>query len=156
MPRNTWKGYSFSFNLGEIRNSISKYCWKFLTLFSVFWSRNLKHFARQINPTHQHSMTKYCQKLSNVFAGEIVWHCIVSFLTLLSYKWRRICFNSYGKSSSWETSNFQQYIFLTSRLLISASNDTGEKFCWTWYLCEGSTRSLSMMDKLLGKSQHGL
>ena len=126
MSRNTWEGYSFSFSLGEIRNSISKYCWKFLTLFSVFWSRNLKHFARQINPTHQHSMTKYCQKLSNVFAGEIVWHCIVSFLTLLSYKWRRICFNSYGKSSSWETSNFQQYIFLTSRLLISTSNVTAD------------------------------
>ena len=100
-------------------------------------------------------MTKYCQKLLNVFAGENVWHCIVSFLNLLSYKWRIICFKSYGKSSSWETSNFQKRIFLTSRLLISASNDAGENFYWTWYLCERSTRSLSVMDKLFPRSQHG-
>ena len=130
MSRNTSEGYSFTFNLGEIGNSVSKYCWKFLTLFSVFCSRNVKHFARQIIPTlnNLHSITKYCQKLLNVFAGETVWHCIVSFLTLLSYKWRRICFQSYGKSSSCETSNFQQ-IFLTSTLFISASSDIGENFC---------------------------
>ena len=58
-------------------------------------------------------------------------HCILSFLTLLSYNWRRIYLKSYGKSSLWETNNFQQYIFLTSKLFISASNDTGENFCWT-------------------------
>ena len=38
--------------------------------------------------------------------------------------------NPYGKSNSWEASNFQQYIFLTSKLLISPSNDTGEHFCF--------------------------
>ena len=112
MSRNTCKGYSFPFNLGEIRNLIWKYCWKFLTLFFVFWNRHFKHFSRQINPAHLHSETKYCQKLLNTFTGETAWRCIVSFLILLSYKWRRICFKSYGRSSSWENSNFQQYIFL--------------------------------------------
>ena len=93
--------------------------WKttFLTLFSVFWSRNFQYFATQINPTHLHSMTKYSQKLLNVFAGETVWHYIVSILTFLSYKWRRICFKSCGKNSPWETSYFQQYIFFLADYL---------------------------------------
>ena len=46
----------------------------------------------QINPTHLHSITKYCKRLLNVFAGETVWHCIVSFLTLPSASWlKRTC-----------------------------------------------------------------
>ena len=118
------------------RISISKYCWKFLTLFSVSWSRNFEHFARQINPTH----LSHCQKLLNVFEGETVWHCIVSILTFLSYTWQRIWFKSCGKSNPWETSNFQQYIFVPSRLFISASNNAGENLCWTWYLWERSTQ----------------
>ena len=55
---------------------------------SVFsWRKKICNFERQLNPTHLHSITKYCQQLLNVFVGKPVWHCIVSFLTLPSASW---------------------------------------------------------------------
>ena len=55
---------------------------------SVFsWRKNFYNFERQLNPTHLHSMTKYCQWLFNVFVSKPVWHCIVSFHTVRSSSW---------------------------------------------------------------------
>ena len=100
----------------------------------AFCFQELKHLAFcEANKSHTsaHSALKILSKLCLISLRVKLRHCIVSFLTLFSYKWRRIYFESYGKRSLWETSNFQQYIFLTSKLFTSASKDTGENFCWT-------------------------
>ena len=56
-------------------------------LFSVSWGRKFSNFVRQVNSTHLHSMTKYCQRLLNAFVGKPVSYCIVSFRTLPSASW---------------------------------------------------------------------
>ena len=129
-------------------------------VFSRFLEKKLLAFC-EANNSHKSALSeKTLPKVVKCLCGWNLWHSIVSFLTLLSHKWWRICFKHYGKSSSWEISNFQQYIFLTSRLLgTSASNKIGENFCWTWYfvrLTDNQERKIPMMDKLFHWSQHGL
>ena len=63
--------------------------------------------------------------LLNVFASETVWHCIVSFLILLSFKWLRIYIKCNGKSSS-----FQECTFPLGRFFLSAF----QQYLWKFLL----------------------
>ena len=79
-------------------------------------------------------------------------HCIVFFLILLSYKWRRICFKSsvraaYGRPAISGSIYFllADYSYQHPTILV--------KIFVGLDLCERCTRSLSIMDKLFPGSK---
>ena len=119
--------WRFSFNLEELRNSVSGNVGSPNFVFRFLEQKFLEFFEATESYISALSLTKYFRRLLNVFVDETVWHCIFSFPLFLLPN---------DGQSVWKVMVSYSLYFILADYLCQHFSNISENFCWTWYFCE--------------------